>query len=230
MLFDLQGRRRRVVQGTYLMLAILMGGGLVLFGIGGDVSGGLFDAFSDRNTGGNGNSAIEERIDRAEQRLERNPRDAAALQELVRANYQLATSQTAQGQVGFPDEARDELTKAATAWQRYLEAEERRPDPSLATVAFQIYDVGALNRPKEALQAAQIIAQADPESNAYIRVVQYATLAGNTRIANLAGDKAIELAPKGQRKVVRQQVQQAKAPAAPGAAQGAPAQGGAVQP
>ena len=28
MLFDLRGRRRRAVQGTYLMLALLMGGGL----------------------------------------------------------------------------------------------------------------------------------------------------------------------------------------------------------
>ena len=45
MLFDLRGRRRRAVQGTYLMLALLMGGGLVLFGIGGSVSGGLLDAF-----------------------------------------------------------------------------------------------------------------------------------------------------------------------------------------
>ena len=45
MLFDLRGRRRRLVQATYLSLAVLMGGGLVLFGIGGDVSGGLFNAF-----------------------------------------------------------------------------------------------------------------------------------------------------------------------------------------
>jgi hypothetical protein len=37
MLFDLRGRRRRVVQVTYLMLALLLGGGLVLFGIGGSV-------------------------------------------------------------------------------------------------------------------------------------------------------------------------------------------------
>ena len=45
MLFDLQGKRRRVVQVTYLGLAILMGGGLVLAGIGSDASGGLLDAF-----------------------------------------------------------------------------------------------------------------------------------------------------------------------------------------
>ena len=45
MLFDLRGRgRRRTVQVIYLSLAILMGGGLVLFGIGGATSGGLIDA------------------------------------------------------------------------------------------------------------------------------------------------------------------------------------------
>ena len=48
MLFDLRGRgRRRTVQVIYLSLALLMGGGLVLFGIGSDQSGGLVDAFSD---------------------------------------------------------------------------------------------------------------------------------------------------------------------------------------
>ena len=45
MLFDLRGRgRRRTVQAIYLSLAILMGGGLVLFGIGSDQSGGIVDA------------------------------------------------------------------------------------------------------------------------------------------------------------------------------------------
>ena len=61
MLFDLRGRgRRRTVQVIYLSLAILMGGGLVLFGIGGATSGGLFDAFSGNSGGGNsGNAALE---------------------------------------------------------------------------------------------------------------------------------------------------------------------------
>ena len=47
MLFDLRGRgRRRFVQGIYLGLAILMGGGLILFGVGAGTNGGLLDAFS----------------------------------------------------------------------------------------------------------------------------------------------------------------------------------------
>ena len=65
MLFDLRGRRRRAVQATYLMLALLMGGGLVLFGIGGDVSGGLVDAFKGTGGGGSGDSALRDRVEQA---------------------------------------------------------------------------------------------------------------------------------------------------------------------
>src|SRR5918992_5964954 len=98
MLFDLRGRRRRAVQATYLTLAVLMGGGLVFFGIGGDVSGGLFDAFSERsgNTSGS-DETFEERRDEANERLRVNPRDQEALKLLVRANYQLASSQVPPG-------------------------------------------------------------------------------------------------------------------------------------
>jgi hypothetical protein len=46
-------------------------------------------------------------------------------------------------------------------------------------------------------------------------VIQYATLAGDTRTANLAGQKAIDLAPKGQEKAVRDTVKQAKQTQAP---------------
>src|SRR3954465_4102042 len=47
MLFALRGSgRRTTVKVVYVTLAILMGGGLVLFGIGGSVSGGLIDAIT----------------------------------------------------------------------------------------------------------------------------------------------------------------------------------------
>src|ERR687893_2498378 len=90
MLFDLRGRRRRAVQATYLTLAVLMGGGLVLFGIGGDVSGGLFDAFSDnRSGGGTDNSQLEDRIERQEQRLKASPGNEAVLAGVGGPNYQV---------------------------------------------------------------------------------------------------------------------------------------------
>jgi hypothetical protein len=222
MLFDLQGKRRRVVQATYLTLAILMGGGLVFFGVGSDVSGGIADIFSGDSSGGSGNGQIEKRIEQDNARLKRNPRDEAALRDLVRANYQLAGSQGSPDQSGFPPAAKPALNAAGNAWERYLALEPKKLDTSLATVALQIYDPTALNRPKEAEQAARIIAEDDPSSQAYLRLVQYATLAGDTRTADLAGEKAIELAPKSQRKEAEAAVKQAKMPQQQGGSGGAP--------
>ena len=68
MLFDLKGKRKRLVQVVYVMLAILFGGGLVLFGVGGNVSGGLIDAF--KGTGSADTSAFTDRAEQPErQRL-----------------------------------------------------------------------------------------------------------------------------------------------------------------
>jgi hypothetical protein len=211
MLFDLRGRRRRVVQATYLLLAVLLGGGLVLFGIGGDVSGGLFDAFSDRSgRGGSNNDALEERVDRLEKRVAANPGNTAALQELVRDYYGLATTQQESGATEFPDEAKDELRRAASAWQRYVAAEEGEPNPTTATYALRVYDVPALNQPKEAQKAAAIVAEAENDSTSYLQLVGYASLAGDKRTADLATQKAVDLAPKDQRKEVKQQAEQFK--------------------
>jgi hypothetical protein len=215
MLFDLRGRRRRAVQATYLTLAVLMGGGLVFFGIGGDVSGGLFDAFSERGGGGgDAGGAIGQRIERNEQRLRANPDNKAALKELVRDNYALAGTQTPSGAQGYPQEARDELRAADRYWQRYLEAEKGKTDPGVARFALQLYSPTALNKPAKAAEAAQVVAAAENDSQTYLQLVQYAALAGDTRTANLAAQKAVDLAPKGQRKEVKRIADQLKKPQA----------------
>jgi len=64
-----------------------------------------------------------------------------------------------------------------------------------------------------AMKAALIVAAAQPSSAAYLRVIQYASLAKppDTRTVNLASQKALDLAPKGERSSVKKQIQQAKA-------------------
>jgi hypothetical protein len=208
-LFDLKGRRRRVVQGTYLMLAVLMGGGLVLFGIGGDVSGGLFDAFSDRSS--SSNSLVEDRIEENEDKVEANPKDKAALQALVRDWYQLANDEADPNTRQYTEEGLERLAEADVAWQGYLQAV-KKPEPSLASLMMQVYGPTALNEPADAAEAAEIVATADPNAQAYLQLVQYAALAGQDRKADLAGKKAIELAPKDQRSTVKTLVEQAKQP------------------
>jgi hypothetical protein len=212
MLFDLRGRRRRAVQATYLMLALLMGGGLVLFGIGGDVSGGLVDAFKGGGGGSSADSALQDRVDRQEERLATNPQNEAVLQNLIRDYYSLATGQRESGAVGFPEDAKDELRKAGAYWQRYVETVDGEPNADSARYALQVYDVSALNRPKEAQKAAAIIAQDANDVASYLRLVSYAALAGDTRTADLAAEKAVDLAPKAQRKQVQKQAEALKKP------------------
>lgn len=209
MLFDLRGRRRRAVQVTYLMLAVLMGGGLVLFGIGGSVSGGLLDAFKGGGGGSNGDSALRDQAKRQEERLAKNPQNPVVLQNLVRDYYSLATAQRQSGTIGFPSDAKDELRKSGEYWQRYSKVAEK-PDADTAVIALQVYDVGGLNRPKEAQKAAALIAQESNDVAAYLRLVQYATRAGDTRTADLAAKKAVDLAPKAQRKEVEKQAEALK--------------------
>jgi hypothetical protein len=212
MLFDLRGRRRRAVQATYLILAVLMGGGLVLFGIGGDVSGGLFDAFSDRSGGGTSSEQLEDRIDRQEERLQSNPRSEATLKALVRDYHALASAQLPTGAVQYPEEAKDELQQAGEYWQRYLGAEDGDPDASLARLAVAVYDQGALGQPAEAAAAMRIVAEAGNDFQSYLALVQRAAAAGDERTADLAARKAVELAPKRLKKQVRQQAKTLKTP------------------
>jgi hypothetical protein len=210
MLFDIQGKRRRVVQATYLTLAVLMGGGLVLFGIGSDAgTGGLFDALSG-GSGGGSNDFVEDRIDRNESKVEANRRAEAPRKELVRDYYSLAASQATADNT-FPGGAQDELRTAAVHWDAYLDVEKGKPDASLARVALQLFDVNALNQPEQALRAARIIAEDGNDAGSYLLLMQYASLANDKRTKKLATQKAIELAPKNQRGAVREQIKQLEA-------------------
>jgi hypothetical protein len=208
MLFDLRGRRRRAVQATYLTLAVLMGGGLVLFGIGGDVSGGLFDAIGGDSSGGDVNSQLNKRIERQEDRLKADPANAAVLAELVRLNYQAASAQIPSGTSTVPDEAKDELRRSAAYWDRYVEAKDGEPDPDLARIALFVFDTGGLNQPAKAKDVVRVLAAEANDTQTYLLLVQKATAAGDTRTAQLAAEKAIDLAPKNQRKQVEKAAKQ----------------------
>lgn len=213
MLFDLKGKRKRLVQVVYLMLAVLMGGGLVLFGIGGDVSGGLFDAFSDRQ--GSGNDIVDERIEKNEDKVAANPMDEAALKALVRDWYSLSVDEADPNTGQFTDEGTKRLGEADEAWQKYLAVEKKKPDASLASLMINVYGPTGLNKPAEGAEVAEIIAEARPSSQQYLQLVQFAALAGQKRKAELAGKKAVELAPKKQRSTVKALVEQAKQPQTP---------------
>jgi hypothetical protein len=207
MLFDLRGKRRRAVQATYLILAVLMGGGLVLFGIGGSGTGSVFDLF-DSSSGTSGNEQLDKRIDRLETKLQASPNDTATLAALVKANYQVAVSQTPSGTTAIPEEGKDELREAGKYWERYVAASNGEPSPELAKYALNIYDTSNLNQPAKAKEAVRVLAADANDAQTYLLLVQYSSLAGDTRTAKLAAQKAVELAPKNQRKEVEKAAKQ----------------------
>lgn len=215
MLFDLQGKRRRLVQATYLILAILMGGGLILFGVGsGNISGGLFDAITGKDSNSNGavNSAVNKRIAADQKALKLNPGNEAALADLVRSHYQLATQDTDVNTGAFGTAGKKELALASVAWKKYVGAA-KKPSDSLASLMLQAYSEAGLAQPGNAAQAAEVVAAARPSPSAYIALANAASKAGQTRVSKLAGQKAVELAPKGQKQLVKKQVAIAQAQA-----------------
>jgi hypothetical protein len=216
MLFDLRGRgRRRTVQVIYLTLAVLMGGGLVLFGIGGSVSGGLFDAIGLTGGGGGGQSANEQLVKQekaALRRIKANPKDAAAWATVTRLRYQQAGQgdNYDQNTGQFTAAGRRELSKAADAWSRYLALNPPKPDPNVAALMVQAFGPLGLNRPKDGVLAAEVVAEARPSAQSFYQLAVFAYAAGQTRKGDLAGAKAISLAPKDQRAAVKAQIDAAK--------------------
>src|SRR5947209_20632543 len=92
MLFDLRSRgRRRTVQGVYLGLAILMGGGLVLFGVGaGNGIGGLLNAFTGNGSGNNQGQVVNQQVVSAQKAVKANPNDPKAWASMLQARWTAA--------------------------------------------------------------------------------------------------------------------------------------------
>lgn len=215
MLFDLRARgRRRTVQTIYVTLAVLMGGGLIFFGIGGGVSGGLLDGLG-ITSGGQGESAsaqLEKQEKAALRRTRANPNDAAAWAAVTRLRYQQAGQgdNFDQETAVFTSSGRRELAQAAQAWSRHLALKPDDPDANVAALMVQAFSPLGLNRAKDGVAAAEIVADARPSSQTFYQLALFAFAAGQNRKAELAGQRAVELAPEDQRKLVKSQVDEAR--------------------
>ena len=226
MLVDLRGRgRKNTIKVIYVSLALLMGGGLVLFGIGGETSGGLVDAITEGDSGAaSGTERFVERERQAAAATRANPDDAQAWASLARARF----SQAGLGdnfdasRNTYTEAGKAKLRGAAQAWEKYLTLD---PSPAqageVAGIMVQAYSPEGLNQPEKAVQAQEIIAEARPGPNTYAQLAVYAYAAGQTRKGDLAKDRALELSPKDEREALRGQLESAAASAAGGAAGGA---------
>lgn len=213
MLFDLTASRgrRRAIKVIYVSLALLMGGGLVLFGIGGNTNGGLFDAFSnDKNTASN---PFEDRVANAQKRVTASPADTAAWAELARLRFQNAGVVGYDQNTGqFTDKGLSELRRADEAWQRHLKLAGDKANPTVANSMVQAYQ--ALNKPDDAVKAMEVYldAQDTPTSQLYAQYAIYAYQASQTRKGDLAAKKAEDLAKtKTEKDTIKSTIEQAKA-------------------
>ena len=212
MLFDLRGRgRRRTVQVVYGLLALLMAGGLIGFGIGSGVNGGLFDFLK-----GDGGSSVSEvgqqQVRAAEAKTRANPKSAQAWADLARAHVARASSIGLDQEQGrYTAEGKQELAKADAAWQRAL-ALTKKPDENVATLMVRAYADGALADPKAAVAAYEIVIESrtKPTSEQFSQYALLAYQASQFQKGDLAAKKAVALAPRAQRKNLKQQLDQVK--------------------
>jgi len=214
MLFDLRARgRRRTIQIIYVFLALLMGGGLIFFGIGGSTSGGLFDAFKSGGGGSNGTNSLQKAVDHAAKVAQLHPNDAAAWAALARAQFQMAGvgDNYDQNSGTYTAKGKQALVPVERSWDRYMALNPPKPSADLASLMVQALGPPGLNHADKAVAAQEIVVGARPPSTGlYTQLAALAYQAGQTRKGDLAAQKAIELAPKDQRTTLRDQFKQLK--------------------
>lgn len=214
MLFDLRGRgRRRFVQGIYLGLAILMGGGLILFGVGAGTNGGLLDAFSSSNSGGTSVSDVfKKRVDSAEKAVQARPMDPKAWAELTRVRFQQASTGDGfdQNNGVFTDKGKEQLQGASNAYDKYLSLT-KKPDDTVAAIMVQAYGQYGLNQPDKAVSAMEVVMERrQPTAQLYVQLTALAYQAGQTRKAELSSKKALSLANKDEKEQIKAQLDAAR--------------------
>jgi hypothetical protein len=212
MLFDLRSRgRRRTVQAIYLGLAVLMAGGLVLFGVGaGNGFGGILNAFTNNGSGGAQKQVISQAEKSALRATRDHPNDPAAWGALLQARWTSAgQSPNFDANTGtFTASGKRELTAAATAWQRYITLT-KSPNPDLAILAARVYQaLGDYKGSASAWEQETLVSPGEVKGFECLAVNAYA--AGQSRKGDLAAAKALSMLPKAQQTTIKTTLTSAK--------------------
>jgi hypothetical protein len=213
MLFDLRSRgRRRTVQVVYLGLALLMGGGLVLFGVGaGNGLGGLLNAFTGNGSSNAQSQVLSQQEKSALRQTRLEPDNPAGWAALISARYVSASSNSADynSSTGtFTAAGIKKLAATTAAWERYLQLT-KSPDPSLAILVARAYAYQGMYA--GAASAWEIQTLADPSGpKGYECLAASAFAAKQTRKGELALAKALTLVPLLSRKTLKAEIEAAK--------------------
>jgi hypothetical protein len=215
-LFDLRGKRKRVVQVSYAALAVLFLLGFIGFGIGvGGGPGGIFDALGLTNNSGtnSGTAQFQDEIDAAHAKLAKNPDDTQALLKLAENEYLLGkegvTIDQSTGQISITNEAHAQLGAAADAWNKYLRVTKAKPDVTTAFDMVNVYVI--LNDAAGAAKTQAIIAQKQPSAQSYGQLAYFQYFAGDIKEGDASRDKAFSMASGAQRKQLEGTLKQARA-------------------
>jgi hypothetical protein len=200
MLFDLRGRgRRHTVRIIYLGLAVLMGVGLVGFGIGNSNSGGGLLSAASKNEG-SGGVTYAAQIKNYKKLTAQQPTNVSAWEKLTNAQLHEAGGEAYVTQSGAVTSKGKELfTQVAASWNHYIALTPAKPNGELAQRMLVVFGSEGLNDPAAEVQVLQIAVAARPTSAAlYAQLAEYAYKANNTRVGDLASVKAVSLAPAAQ--------------------------------
>jgi hypothetical protein len=213
MLFDLRGRhRRRAVKVVYIGLALLLGVGLIGFGIGGGFGGGgLLNAASENE--GSGGVSFANQIKKYEKTLRTQPSNVAAWEKLTAAQLHEAGGEAyVNASTGQPTAKGKELfSKASHSWESYLALNPPKANTELAKLMVRVYGAEGLNQPASAVQVLQLVVAAEPKNASYYAALaQYAYKAKNARVGDLASTKAVALAPSSERARVKTELEAVK--------------------
>jgi hypothetical protein len=201
MLFDLRGRgRRTTVRVIYMGLALLMGVGLVGFGIGGGFGGGGFLNAASQNEGSS-SASFSSQIKKYQKLTSQQPGNSEAWEKLLKAQLHEAGGEAYVTSTGVLTSKGHELfAQAARSWGSYLALNPPKPSVELAQQMIRVFGEEGLSKPAEEVQILQIVVAAKPTNVAYYaQLAKYAYLAKNTRVGDLASAKAVSLVPAVQK-------------------------------
>jgi hypothetical protein len=201
MLFDIRGRRGRVVKVVYAILAILMG--LSLFLVTGALNVGSILGTS--SSGESATKSLEQQAERIETKLAKTPEDEDMLLNLTRTRINVANTMITNGAGESQDgveEVKQELALVSEDWSNYLKAADE-PSAGLAIqvapALFQLAQLSgsgeeALENLKAATEAQEIVAAARPSLNSLSTQGIYQAYAQEFKAANKSIEEAAKFA------------------------------------
>lgn len=211
MLFDLRGRgRRRTVQVIYVGLALLMGVGLIGFGIGGGFGGGgLLTAAS--NNEGAGSASFANQIKKYQKLVAKQPNNVSAWEGLTNAQLHEAGGEAFVSNNKLTSKGKELFAQIGQSWNSYLALNPPKPNVTLAKEMVRVFGEEGLNQPTAAVQVLQLVVAAEPQSaSLFGALAEYAYKAKNTRQGDLAAAKAVSLAPSADRARLKKELAELK--------------------